>query len=93
MLEGQQSYVPTRLEWLALLLNVHNPRTLEPQIHVNFIADNSANAILVTIAHDPNVDRKILRATVDMCKRVVLEIAEGHGWLSWLNVKVQIERK
>jgi hypothetical protein len=86
--EGDKPYTPTKLEWLALLLNVEQKGEGEIQIVFRPHREKK-NTIKAQVVHAPQADKSLVKAHVTIAKRSVARISQQHGW-DWVQVDVQV---
>jgi len=86
--EGDEPYTPTKLEWLALLLNVEQEANGEIQI-VFRPHPEKKNTIEAQVVHSPQADESLVKAHVTIAKRSVTRIGQQFGW-DWVPVEVQV---
>lgn len=90
--EGDQPYVPTRLEWLAVELNAEQRVDLPNNAFLlSFVALGTQDTILIYVMYLPSVDRRIMNASIEMARKTIASRAEGSGWSSWLKIKERVE--
>lgn len=89
---GLKPYVPTRIEWLALMVEstVRQPMTAESLFTLN-VAYSDHETIVILVRHMPNVNRSIMNASIDAARRVTEITAKSYGWDSWVKIREQVE--
>lgn len=92
--EGNQRYIPTRLEWVTVTLNVMygtSPPLLDnPGFIVSFNHLVKENTIVIDFITKTDIDKDYLNEHVEAIKAVTQEHITKLGWDSWLRVEVQI---
>jgi hypothetical protein len=89
---GLEPYTPTRIEWLALVLNaslrqdasVDNPFTLS-------IVNSDDETILIFVRYQSNVNREIMNTAIDTAHKVIDITTKSYGWERWVKVKERVE--
>jgi hypothetical protein len=91
-LEGSKPYIPSRLEWLALQANIHGAVTLSPDrdYTIGFVPIKKEDTIIIHVRYLRGVDRERMNRNIDGAREIVLMIAKGLGWDSWVKVKEDI---
>lgn len=89
---GLQSYVPTRIEWLSLVLNsqLRQDATVDNPFSVN-IVNTDHETILIFVRYHPNVNREIMNMAIDTAREVINITAKSYGWDKWVKIKERIE--
>jgi hypothetical protein len=86
--EGEKPYTPTKLEWLALLLNVE--RDAHGEIQTIFRPHpEKRNTIEAQVVHSPRADRSLVKAHETIARRSVTRISRRLGW-DWVQVEIQV---
>lgn len=90
---GLQPYAPSRIEWLALLLNsqLRQDATVDSPYSLA-IVNTDHETILIFVRYQPNVDREILNTAVETAREVIQITAKSYGWEKWVKVKERVER-
>lgn len=86
--EGEKSYTPTRLEWLALQLNVEQEHDGEIQMVFRPHREKK-NTIEARVVHSPQADESLVKAHVTIAERSITRISRQYGW-HWVQVEVQV---
>ena len=87
--EGDKPYTPTRLEWLAVVLNSGMSVSFE-NMSMRFVPVSN-NTLKLLVSYSPRQDRAYLNIMVNVTKRSALNIAEGYGFDTWLKIKEEIK--
>lgn len=88
--EGSKPYTPTRLEWLALELEVRNSSTKHPGIvTVSYGARPQENTIVLGVSYFRDADHAQVSAIVDVAKMLTNNAIKRHGWESWVKIEVK----
>lgn len=90
--QGLQPYTPTRIEWLALVLQSQLRQDFTPDspFALNVI-NTDHETILIFVRYQPHVDREILNMTVDTAREVAQITTKSYGWSSWVKIKERVE--
>ena len=86
--EGDQFYTPTKLEWLALVLNVNQKDDGEIQTIYRPHREKK-NTIEVQVVHSPQAKESLVQAHVKIAQRSVTRITKQYGW-DWVIVEIQV---
>ena len=85
---GLEKYTPTRLEWLANMLN-----TLFPYNHLReqdsdlfYMASRDGKSIIVIFRYSPRLPKEIIDEVTDHAKKTVMRLARLYDWDSWVEV-------
>lgn len=86
--EGDQPYTPTKLEWLALILN--SSRDNDDEIQIIFRPHRERkNTIAAQVVHSPQVEDSHVQAHVTIAKRTVSRTSRQYAW-DWVKVEVEV---
>jgi hypothetical protein len=89
---GRIPYTPTRIEWLALVLNaeLREPMSAEHPYSLAIVAaDHETLAILVR--HQPNVNREAMTRSLAAARTAILSRARRYGWDTWVKIQELVE--
>ena len=91
---GNERYTPTRLDWLAVMLNSLLPmRAQGKNLEVMFASKNDGKTLVIFVRYDPDtVDEERLGRIVEKLKLIVNEMAKNYEWASWLKVELQFQK-
>ena len=91
--EGQQPYTPTRVQWLAVILNstniISNP-VPHKGLSVVYVSDPKRDTIKIILQHPKNLSREKVDKLIEKQKSLVIKTSESYGWNSWLKIEVEI---
>lgn len=92
-LQGKQPYTPSRLEWLAVELNVNMRISFLGGNHhsLDLVPIEAEDAILIYVRYSPNVNREEMNKNIDTARKVIQLRAKKHGWDGWVKIKEDIE--
>ncbi|MDE0397685.1 MAG: hypothetical protein OXL96_07785 [Candidatus Poribacteria bacterium] len=95
LIEGQQTYTPTRLEWLALELNAENQISTPflDGLLLTYIAYPKDNTICIGINYPPNVQRERVDEVREVARETVMKRAKRYNWDSWLKIEEKIQQR
>lgn len=88
--QGLEKYTPTRLQWLVVELNSLFQRMDFPGFNSFFIASEDGKSIIFAVRYDARLEKEVVDKLIDRSKDLILEVAKGHGWDSWVEVKTDI---
>lgn len=91
--EGQQSYTPTRLQWLAVVLNstsIIDPTIFQRGLSVEYVPDSKKDTIIMFFEHPDYLSQEQVDRLIAVLKNKVLEVAKSFGWDSWIKVEVNV---
>ncbi len=89
---GLLPYTPTRIEWLALVVNaqlrrdatVVNPFTLS-------VVQSDHETLLIFVQYHPKTDREMMNQSIETAREVIRITANGYGWSKWVKVRERVE--
>lgn len=89
---GLKPYIPTRIEWLALMVEstVRQPMTAESLFALN-VANSDHETIVILVRYMPGVNRTIMNGAIETARQVTEVTAKSYGWDSWVKIREQIE--
>ena len=91
--QGLHIYTPTRLEWLAVMLNTlfqHDNLSSDGfMLYYRDLADGET--IQIVVRYYANVNRQFMEGRIQVGKEAISRYAKRHGWESWLKTDVDIE--
>ena len=86
--DGDTPYTPTRLEWLAVELNI-NPSPF-PGAIVSYIPSRNNTLVLYVLVTSSKMTPALLNQGVNMQKNFILDSAKRRGWDAWLKIKEDV---
>ena len=91
MLEGNKPYNPTRLEWLAMEMNVRFGippcQYDQSRLILRFVAKEN-NTITICFVKHPNADIEKIHRVVHGANTQIMERIVELGWQHWINVEI-----
>jgi len=89
---GLVPYTPTRIEWLALIVNsqvqheasIDSPYTLA-------IAQADHETLLILVRYHPTVNREIMNGRIDTAREIIMTTAKSYGWEKWVKIRERVE--
>jgi|GEM_PF-3545962 len=93
-LQGGLPYVPTRIEWLALVSQAslrHSAATGPYSAYDLGIVNKDGTTIVIYVRYLPTVDREVLNKAVETAKTALQIRAKGYGWDSWLKIEEDVK--
>jgi hypothetical protein len=89
---GLERYTPTRIEWLALVLNsIIREEYTSNRLYGLTVVAGDHETILIFVRYSPNVNREIMNKSIDSAREVAQTIAKKYGWESWVKIRENIE--
>ena len=87
---GFEEYAPSRIEWLAVLLNslIQFKNT---QIDAVFIPENDGKTILLYMRYKKDMNLQVLEKYTENAKIFAQDMAKRYGWDSWVEINVSQE--
>ena len=91
---GFEDYTPSRLEWLALMLNSHlqyidAPLVENSKINRIYIPKNDGKTIKLIVGHPKDVNAELLEEVIGNMVEYTKGIAKVYRWDSWIEVEVE----
>lgn len=89
---GFEEYTPSRLEWLAMMLNSLFPYANEPltgTLNMVFVPGGDGNTLILRVRYSKETDSKIVKQYIEKGKLSVKEFAGIYKWDSWIQIEVQ----
>ena len=91
--QGHEKYIPTRLEWLVMLLNVNFE--IDDKRHDRFqlfyTSGKDTNTVCISVFHYGDVNKKYMNGRIKAAEEIVSRVAKTYGWDSWLEVEVNVQ--
>jgi hypothetical protein len=87
--EGDKEYTPTRLEWLATMLNARTKR-YNVGFEIQFIEKHKKDTIEIACLYIPRhigFSRKLMNKQVAAERKTVEGFSKQYGWDSWLKIR------
>lgn len=93
MLEGKpgvEKYIPSRLEWLAVVLNSFYKagNMSSNNFKLSYSPSDDQKTIQVNITYRANLDKHKLEEIRSVGRDAVIETAKVYGWDNWVEVKI-----
>ncbi len=90
--EGSTPYIPSRLEWFAMEMNVNSSTDFgDDGITMKFVGLEKTNEILIFVRYLPKADREILNTRINYARKLIKIIAKNYGWDKWLKIKEDVK--
>lgn len=92
LLEGAKPYTPSRLEWLALDMEVRSrPETSEGSgFSMHFVPLEDSDTIRIDVRYSPTVNREIINISISAAREMITIHSKANGWTSWLKIKEDV---
>lgn len=89
---GKEQYIPTRLDWLSVILNsVFQGGSLGPGFEVFYTAADDGKSIILAVRHYTDMDGELVDLLVERAKNFVFTVARKYEWDSWIEVITDVE--
>ncbi len=86
---GFENYTPSRLEWLAVLLNSLLPYIYtDEEINKVYVPKDDGKTIVLMVRYPKDLDSKIVEEHIEHMKEHIKELAAINKWDSWLEIEV-----
>ena len=91
--QGLHIYTPTRLEWLAVMLNTlfQYDNLSSDGFALYYIGLNDGETIRIVVRYNANVNENLMDQKILVAKEAILRYAKVYGWESWIKTEVDIE--
>ncbi|RKU12641.1 hypothetical protein C6501_10865 [Candidatus Poribacteria bacterium] len=90
---GLEKHTPTRLDWLAVILNAQfgYDNVASDRFTLSYLPGVDGKSLSVIVKHFADADKKRMEERIDLAKKAVSAVSEMYDWDSWLEVKVDVE--
>jgi len=89
---GLQTYTPTRIEWLTVMLNSLFRKDLSTDsLFTLHFASQGADTLVVKVSFHPDTNRQLVNLTTQMAREGAERTIKSYGWDSWARVIEQVE--
>ena len=91
--QGLHIYTPTRLEWLAVMLNTlfQDDNLSSDRFMLYYRGLKDGETIQIVVRYYANVNREFMEGRIKVGKEAISRYAKSYGWESWLKTEVDIE--
>ena len=91
--QGLHIYTPTRLEWLAVMLNTlfQDNNLSSDRFMLYYRGLKDGETIQIVVRYYANVNREFMEGQIKVGKEAISRYAKSYGWESWLKTEVDIE--
>ena len=90
-LPGSETYIPTRLEWLSVMLNgIMQPSSFGLELF--FMGDDDGKTLMLVVIYRDSVPKEAVDSYVDRAKNLAQIFSKKYGWDSWVEVKTEIHK-
>ncbi len=89
---GFEEYTPSRLEWLAMMLNSFLPYTNIPltgTLNMIFVPGGDGKTLILRVRYPEDTDSEIVQQYIENGKLSVKEFAAIYKWDSWVQIQVE----
>lgn len=93
MSPGKLPYIPTRMEWLQLYLNVHYSYDFsEYHFGLSFVnPGDKPETVLIWCSYMPEAQPVLVYKAVANSKEWVKKVAKSYGWDDWVKIEEKVE--
>ena len=88
-LPGSETYIPTRLEWLSVMLNGvtrPSPHGLESF----FMGNDDGKTLTLVVIYSDSMPKEFVDSYVDRAKDLAQIFSKKYGWDSWVEVQTDM---
>ncbi len=89
---GFEDYIPSRLEWLTVMLNSLSPymdTLLKGKISRLYLPKNDGKTLLLMVSYPKDIESSELEDIIKRMVEYAKTIAEINNWSSWLEIEVE----
>ena len=92
--QGLHIYTPTRLEWLAVMLNTlfQYDNLSSDRFMLYYKGLKDGETIQIVVRYYANVNRELMEGRIKVGEEAISRYAKNYGWESWLKTEVDIEK-
>ncbi len=89
---GFTPYTPTKIEWLALVLNSQlRQDSNSDSLFTLSVVETDHETLLIFVRYLPNVNREIMNSAIDTARQVIMITAKKYGWDKWVKIRESVE--
>lgn len=93
--QGFEEYIPSRLEWLIVMLNsMASYLNVSPggiDVTYAYLLGHDGNTIVMHMKYFADLSPEVVKRFEDYGKRLAITIAKYYKWDSWLEIQTQLE--
>ena len=91
--QGLHIYTPTRLEWLAVMLNTlfQYDNLSSDRFMLYYRGLKDGETIQIVVRYYANVNRELMEGRIKVAEEAISRYAKSYGWESWLKTEMDIE--
>ena len=91
--QGLHIYTPTRLEWLAVMLNTlfQSDNLSFDGFMLYYMGLKDGETIRIVVRYDANVNKSLMEQKIRVAREAISRYAKNYGWESWIKTEVDIE--
>lgn len=88
---GLIPYIPTRMEWLALLAHsrVYQDTSAEGGFLLG-VVQSGDDTLTILVTHGTKTDRQEMVSAIANARRTIMNIATTHGWHEWVKIQERV---
>ena len=89
---GLTSYTPTKIEWLALVVNsqLRQDSSADRPFFLSVVQVDH-ETLLIFVRYHPTVNQEMMNSTINNARDVILIAAKSYGWDKWVKIRERIE--
>ena len=91
--QGLHIYTPTRLEWLAVVLNTlfQYDNLSSDGFALYYMGLNDGETIRIVVRYNADVNKNVMDQKIRVAREAISRYAKLYGWESWLRTEEDIE--
>ena len=91
--QGLHIYSPTRLEWLAVMLNTlfQSDNLSSDGFMLYYMGLKDGETIRIVVRYDASVNKSLMEQKIRVAREAISRYAKSYGWESWIKTEVDIE--
>ena len=94
-LQGFEEYIPSRLEWLIVMLNSMvsyvNVSPGGSSVVYGYLLGRDGNTIVMHMEYFADLPPEVVKQYEDNGKKLAITLAKNYKWDSWLEIQTQLE--
>jgi hypothetical protein len=89
---GLTPYTPTKIEWLALVVNSQLRQDASADVPFSLsVVQSDHETLVIFVRYHPTVNREIMNRTIETAREVIKSTAKSYGWDKWVTIREQVE--
>ena len=88
---GFEEYTPSRLEWLAVVLNSYSSYISVPvdELLYSYTPAPDGKTLILKVSHCTDTSKSLVDSFTEQVKRFALNMIKNYGWDSWVKIETQ----